>query len=230
MKKSILSLAAGLLIAASAMAQTGLYSTRTIAADGSSSEWSYLPPVVTETAKFKTGEEIIDNDIIYISSGGSKIQIKPEYLSCKETSSIYIPVPADAAGTLSMTTAGSSDGGYFQLFVNDVAAEKYLCSKLEEDFVYNDDGSIKKGPQAFDFTADGITTKDGKTYLHIKDNHAEMKIASFKVVLTAGSYAGGGTSALENVAAEVKATKVIENGQLVIIRDGVRYNALGAQL
>jgi len=37
-------------------------------------------------------------------------------------------------------------------------------------------------------------------------------------------------SALDNTSVEIKTVKVIENGQLVIIRDGVRYNALGAQL
>ncbi len=34
-------------------------------------------------------------------------------------------------------------------------------------------------------------------------------------------------TALENAQAEVKAVKVIENGQLIIIKDGVRYNVLG---
>lgn len=37
------------------------------------------------------------------------------------------------------------------------------------------------------------------------------------------------TTALENLQAE-KAVKVIENGQLIIIKNGVRYNALGAKL
>ena len=36
--------------------------------------------------------------------------------------------------------------------------------------------------------------------------------------------------AVENVEATVKATKIFENGQLVIIKNGVRYNALGAAL
>ena len=35
---------------------------------------------------------------------------------------------------------------------------------------------------------------------------------------------------VENVQADVKAVKVFENGQLVIIKNGIRYNALGAQL
>jgi hypothetical protein len=39
----------------------------------------------------------------------------------------------------------------------------------------------------------------------------------------------GGTQAIDNVNADVKAVKTFENGQLVIIKNGVRYNALGAQ-
>ena len=36
--------------------------------------------------------------------------------------------------------------------------------------------------------------------------------------------------AVENVEADVKTVKIFENGQLVIIKNGVRYNALGAAL
>ena len=36
--------------------------------------------------------------------------------------------------------------------------------------------------------------------------------------------------AVDNVNANVKAVKLIENGQIVILKNGVRYNALGAQL
>jgi len=38
------------------------------------------------------------------------------------------------------------------------------------------------------------------------------------------------TQALEHTAVEAKTVKTIENGQVVIIKNGVRYNALGAQL
>ena len=39
----------------------------------------------------------------------------------------------------------------------------------------------------------------------------------------------GETQALENTAVEAKTVKTIENGRVVIIKNGVRYNALGAQ-
>ena len=40
----------------------------------------------------------------------------------------------------------------------------------------------------------------------------------------------GGQQGIEDVVATGKAVKVIENGQIVIIKNGVRYNALGAAL
>lgn len=38
------------------------------------------------------------------------------------------------------------------------------------------------------------------------------------------------TLSVENTAVAVKATKVIENGQIVVLKNGVRYNVLGAKL
>lgn len=40
----------------------------------------------------------------------------------------------------------------------------------------------------------------------------------------------GGLTAIENNAEAVKATKAIENGQMIIIKNGVRYNTVGARL
>jgi hypothetical protein len=48
--------------------------------------------------------------------------------------------------------------------------------------------------------------------------------------LAAVTYSNQAPSAVENIQAAPKAVKVIRNGQIVIIRDGVEYNALGAQL
>ena len=41
---------------------------------------------------------------------------------------------------------------------------------------------------------------------------------------------GNFPTALSNTAVESKAVKFFENGQLVIIKNGVKYNALGVQL
>ena len=43
-------------------------------------------------------------------------------------------------------------------------------------------------------------------------------------------FVDGTSTALQNVAAPVKSNKLIENGQLIIVRDGVKFNALGATI
>ena len=53
-------------------------------------------------------------------------------------------------------------------------------------------------------------------------DHAKWKLVSVEVP--------DNGQGVENVNAAVKAEKRFENGQLVIIKNGVRYNALGAQL
>ena len=40
----------------------------------------------------------------------------------------------------------------------------------------------------------------------------------------------GVSTAIDNAAVEIPAVKTIENGQLVILRDGVKYNAMGVRL
>ena len=43
-------------------------------------------------------------------------------------------------------------------------------------------------------------------------------------------YADGTPTGMESVAASVKAVKTVENGQLVIIKNGVKYNAAGQEV
>ena len=89
-----------------------------------------------------------------------------------------------------------------------------------------------------------VGTLDGATHTSVDGN-----VATYTVTATSGSSvfvanangqyfryievvfpANGGGSALDNTNADAKAVKVIRNGQLVIIRDGVEYNALGNRL
>ena len=104
-------------------------------------------------------------------------------------------------------------------------------------FIDSDKGTAFTGAVAVNPTAPGIATA-----LPGKDNETDMypieltAIANEVVVReTAGGYIlhkieiGGGQD-IENTNAEVKAVKTFENGQLVIIKNGVKYNALGAQL
>jgi len=54
------------------------------------------------------------------------------------------------------------------------------------------------------------------------DTDAKWQVASVEI--------GAGETAVENVNATVKSVKTIENGQLVIIKNGVKYNALGTEI
>jgi hypothetical protein len=49
-------------------------------------------------------------------------------------------------------------------------------------------------------------------------------------ITISGKLPQGPGTGLEDVELEVKAVKVIKNGQLIINRDGKEYNAQGAQL
>jgi len=58
----------------------------------------------------------------------------------------------------------------------------------------------------------------------------DVEIKEFEAGYRINKIEVGGNQAIENVEADVKSVKTFENGQLVIIKNGVKYNALGAQL
>ncbi len=144
--------------------------------EGTLRTWTFSGRVTSETKVADT----MDNGIYFKASGSSNIKYVKDGkgLSCKKSSSIYIPVPQGSAGRLTMTTYSSSSGRKFTLQVNGVASTKYLWSSKSE------------GSQYFDFTAEDITNLNGVTYLHIIDNNTEMKVSAFSVSLTTGSYYG----------------------------------------
>jgi hypothetical protein len=63
----------------------------------------------------------------------------------------------------------------------------------------------------------------GSLILYTKDDVStpEVNAGGSVKLITAGN------TAVDNVTIDQQATKFIENGQLVILKDGVRYNALG---
>lgn len=85
---------------------------------------------------------------------------------------------------------GNSDSRYFQLYVNGTASssDKRIWSKFSE--IPTTDG--KRGPQSFTFTESDLTKIGDNYYLVLTDNTTEMKVATFTVTLTTGSYAVGG--------------------------------------
>ena len=194
----------------------GTYSTQDISADGSTSTWAFILPSSQVTIP-ATGAT--DNGIVYEPSGSSKMKFSSSnQFSWQGQSSGYIPVPAGGAGTISMTTKGQSDKRYLQLYINgtEAAETKRLYSKASSDGNITSDG--KKGPQSFSFTASDLTTKDGNTYLHFKDNNTEMKIATFTITLTTGSYSEGGGGGGEQT--DVPVTGVALNKSATTIQVG----------
>ena len=77
-----------------------------------------------------------------------------------------------------------------------------------------------------------IPVKEGCTFVGWYDN-AEGTGKAYTVIPAGWSgtlyaiWKQGTTTALENIAVEGKAVKTIINGQLIIIKNGVQYNALG---
>lgn len=104
-------------------------------------------------------------------------------------------------------------------------------------FVDGDKGTAFTGAVAVNPSADGIgTALPGKA--SETDAYSIQIQAIASTVVIRETVAGyilhkieiGATQAIDNIEAGAKAVKTFENGQLVIIKNGVKYNALGAQL
>lgn len=149
---------------------------------GKTAKWSF-GSITTGSSQKYAGPSVDEGGIIF--DGGSNIKVASSGgISCKGSSSIYIP--ATGSGTISMTVYGSSDGRYFDLYVNGTAVDgKRLWSKYNATVTA--DG--KKGPQSFNYTPEDLTTIDltvggvttTGTYLWFKDNNTELKVSSFTV-------------------------------------------------
>ena len=74
-------------------------------------------------------------------------------------------------------------------------------------------------------TAATVETDEFIMQCYKGDNQDAFNITDIVLVMNEGSGQG-----ISNTAIEGKAVKFFENGQLVIIKNGVKYNALGAQL
>ena len=160
----------------------GTYSTQVISADGTTSTWTFITPGSQVTVPNSETEDV---DIIYVPGGSSKMKFSSSNgLSWSGNSNGYIYVPAGAAGSISMTVKSASDSRWLQLYVGgvDQGSTKRLWSKEANP------ATEARGPRTFTFTSSDLTTKGSKTYLHFRDNNTEMKIATFTVTLTTGSY------------------------------------------
>ncbi len=185
-KLKLFTLAIAALLTGNALAvetETGNYSVRTL--DGAKSTWSFIfNKDAAKDIAVASKSGVAENGLYFYSASSKQKVSKSGYLSSSGQSTIAIEVPsASAAGTITMTLGSSSESRYLQLYVNDVAGtvNQRLWSKAGTDL-------DKKGPQSYTFTSADISTINGKYYLKFIDNNTEMKIASFEVELTNGSY------------------------------------------
>ena len=114
-----------------------------------------------------------------------------------------------AKGTTEITTSeiinGKGTAAIDELFPANIEVVTDASSKSKED----------EAPAVAEFKV----KNDGVVALKAKNGYNV-----YRIVL------GEDTEAIDNIEVNEKAVKTFENGQLVIIKNGVRYNALGAKL
>ena len=120
--------------------------------------------------------------------------------------------------------------------LKDEAAGQYAALPESNSFKYNEEGSV------FNVTENAMLSAvlDGDTYYlyrnansknsnplcrMYKDKTGQAEYAPFYVYEVTENT---GNTDVENVAVDQNITKFIENGQLIILKNGVRYNILGA--
>ena len=140
----------------------------------------------------------------------------------------------------SWTTLELYNNGYAGVDFSNATALRIYSEANRSDFVINIKESWEEGGQIADQSA--MIAGDGYMELsltpELRNRLANAghwmiqfnKEAGEAFNVTDIVLVGDFPSAISNTAAESKAVKSIENGQLVIIKNGVKYNALGAQL
>ena len=229
--------AIGNVMAADPVENVGTYSTQVISADGTTSTWTFITPGSQVTIPTSPAETE-DNDIIFHPGGGSKMKFSSSNgFSWSGNSDGYIYVPAGAAGSISMTVKSASDSRWLQLYVGgeDQGSTKRLWSKEANP------ATDARGPRTFTFTSSDLTTKGTKTYLHLKDNNTELKIATITVTLTTGTYGSTtpdetaptlSSSVPANSATDVaiEGTIVLTFSEAIASVDGTKFSLDGATI
>ena len=140
----------------------------------------------------------------------------------------------------SWTTLELYNNGYAGVDFSNATALRIYSEANRSDFVINIKENWEEGGQIADQTA--MTAGNGYMELALTDELRKRlanaghwmiqfnKEAGEAFNVTDIVLVGDCPSDISNTAAESKAVKSIENGQLVIIKNGVKYNALGAQL
>ena len=120
MKQKLLTLATLLLCAVSGAwadptVTVGTYTTCTVSEDFKTSTWAFN---VVKGSSVDVKTETTDNEMVLVATSTEKIKMQTSnYASFNQNTELYIPVPAGAAGTVSVTISSSDDSRYFQLWI-----------------------------------------------------------------------------------------------------------------
>ena len=162
----------------------------------------------TEEVTFTGEETYIFDPYGFDASKGWKFAKKVEEDANHRVSEgrtrIYMALPAAKEVVLTSGTGGARD---IKLYVNGIENA--------------DATSTAKSGETITIALDSKNTN----FLAIESNQTKGDGGFTKIQLVPA-----GETALDNAAVAKKAQKMIVNGQLVIVKDGVRYNAQGAKL
>ena len=165
-----------------------------------------------------------DDNGMYAVEGTTSFKRSYGEISVASNAIVMVCVDNITSGTVSITLASTgtpagpdwastdngSDGRYFQLYIDNTAAKKYLYSKYSINTTADEETGITKendkirGLRSFDYTSSDLTTVEGKKYLKFKALGGEMKPYGFKLVSSApSSYTvtynnNGGSGTIEN--------------------------------
>ena len=134
---------------------------------------------------------------------------------------VDVPVEAGKYKVTLGTCMYAYSADYTMAYVKNADQTENLAS-CKQNYTQNEEGAVC-------YHQNPTTNVATMTFSVTEAQMVVIKCAHYTPYIKFEKVEEGGTG-FENTAVEGKTIKVIENGQLVIIKNGVRYNAVGAQL
>ena len=190
--------------------------------------FSTMAEFFVENGEFNFMATMQDEESKYLFNvdiNGTMAQPEVEIVVKEEVNVTLYNLTVDVQGTMAMVSAGTEELSFWltllqtenhygdytnDAFSNIRYGDDQLYAAYGEKHTYDvTDGKVN-------FVVSFITTPD-----------AEGNVTKYNFTLYAGEKPSDPT-ALDNISIEGKAAKAIINGQLIIVKDGVQYNAQGA--
>ena len=139
-------------------------------------------------------------------------------------------------GDITLTATTFNNTSYYQTYKSETfTASSTNGNIISIEFTCTTKGTAKYGPGCYTIPEEGVgeytytendvigTWTGSASSVSLVASSNQVRMTKIEV-----TYAPTVSTAIDNAAVETKAVKTIENGQLVIIREGVKYNAQGA--